>query len=207
MKRTYANFMTLALACALSWCARAETVIYKVRLQLDVPRVYKNTESLGFRRIQKQRIVGFVSIDKDVDEWTLYEPEVRAYSFVNSTHVISGTKVRYADCVASDVMYRYIGNNRTGVFATPNVRFTLDLNPSYNIGADEPDNTLIITLSGHGRSERVVRGRVTGQIGCGCHAYGHISPTRTLACMVSDIVPICGTFKMKRIGSCLSICR
>lgn len=43
---------------------------------------------------------------------------------------------------------------------------------------------------------------VTGKIGCGCSAYGHKSPTRTVDCRVSDIVPLSGTFTMKRVGTC-----
>ena len=197
----------LMLAVLMSWGlvaprAYSETVLYKVSMSLNIPRVYNNTTSMGSRKIQRQRIFGYVYIDKDanVEQDGPPEPSVTARDFVNYTHEVSGYRVSYSDCEATDVMWRYIGDNRTGVFKRPNLRFTLNLNPSYNIGADEPDNTLIVTLSGYGHSERAMRGFVTGQIGCGCHAYGHVSPTRTITCLVNDIVPICGTFTMRRIS-------
>lgn len=176
--------------------ASADIIAYKVKMRLRVPRVYRNTTSMGYRKVQRQKVTGYVYVDKnDLEDG---EPRVWATGFLNETHKVGGQNVSYKALV-TDVMWRYIGNNRTGVFKHPNVKIGLDLDPSYNIGADEPDNTLLITLSGYGVSDRHVRGSVTGQIGCGCSAYGHISPTRTVDGKVTDITPLCGTFTMTRV--------
>jgi hypothetical protein len=185
--------------------ASADIIAYRVKMTLKVPRVYKNTTSQGYRKIQTQKIVGYVVVDKN--DLESGEPQIKAYGFVNNTHKVGGLKVTYADTAAMDVMWRYIGNNRTGVFRNTNVRFFLDLNPSYNIGEDEPDNTLLITLAGRGLSEKHIKGNVTGQLGCGCYAYGHVSPTRTVEGKVSDITPLSGTFTMKRTPQSMVVLR
>ena len=171
---------------------------------LSVPRIYDNMSSLGYRKRQTQRVVGYIYVDKKSSQG-LDEPDIASVDFVNKTHKINGSRVTYHDALADGVMWRYIGNNKTGVFKNTQVKFTLDMDPSYNIGDDEPDNTLIVTLAGHGATEKTITGYVTGQIGCGCYAYGHKSPTRTIGCNVSDISPLCGRFTMKRI--CVSSCR
>jgi len=185
----------IAALCAVSgFSAKAETITYKLVMKLDIPRVYDNMQSKGYRKVQKQRIVGFVTINKDA----VGEPVIKTYGIFNKTHLVGGKYVTYDDTVADDVMWRYIGSNETGVFKNVQLKFSLDLDPSYNIGADEPDNALIITLSGRGVNEKYIRGMVTGQIGCGCTAYGHISPTRTVHGEVDDIAPICGKFALMR---------
>lgn len=195
---------TLSICCTAPIGASAETLIYKVTMRLQVPRVYDNTQSLGYRKPQRQIIVGYVSVDKDMatkpyeGENVSGEPEIYAYGFYNKTHKVAGSHVTYADCaLAENVMWRYIGNNKTCIFKKTCIKFNLDLNPSYNIGADEPDNTLVIQLSGIGNSEKLIQGSVTGQIGCGCFAYGHISPTRDIQGNVQDITPLYGRFVMK----------
>lgn len=188
------------MLCKLS----AETAIYKLTMNLKIPRVYDNAQSLGYRKNQTQRIMAYVDVYKDsLDEG---EPLIEVHGCYNRTHKVGGASVTYKDATASGVMWRYIGSNKKMVFKNTNLMFSLDLDPSYNIGADEPDNALIITLSGWGNTERVIKGQVTGQIGCGCTAYGHISPTRTIDCRVSDIVPLSGSFTMRRI-SVSYICR
>jgi len=193
------KYIYAVLAISLPIAACSETIYYKVTMHLKVPRVYDNTQSLGYRRTQSQIISGYLSVNKGCGD--LHEPEINAYDFVNKTHKVSRKNVTYGDAVADEVMWRYIGSNRTGVFRCTNVKLRLDLDPSYNIGADEPDNALIITLAGYGSSEKTIKGSVTGQIGCGCTAYGHISPTRMIDWMVSDITPLCGTFSMRRAGT------
>lgn len=191
----------LAIGFAMAPCiARSEVVVYKLTMALYVPRVYNNTQSLGYRKNQLQKIVGYVTVDKDIGSEDT-EPFIRTWYLVNKTHKVQKQNVTYHDAYADDVMWRYIGNNKTGVFKNTQVKFSLDLDPSYNIGADEPDNALIIQLAGRGSTEKAIRGSVTGQIGCGCMAYGHISPTRTLKGEVSDITPLYGTFVMKRVGT------
>lgn len=193
------KLIIMLLVAASAFMAGAEVVAYKLTMNLKVPRVYDNTKSKGYRKIQLQQIVGYVYIDKSLGKDDV-EPWIETYNLVNKTHKVSGACVTYHDSVAEDVMWRYTGSNKTGVFKNVNLKFSLDLDPSYNIGVDEPDNALIITLSGYGSSESTIKGNVTGQIGCGCTAYGHVSPTRTLGCLVSDITPLYGTFSMKRVA-------
>ena len=189
------------IAAMFAFTAGAEVVAYKLTMSLKVPRVYDNMKSNGYRKIQTQKIKAFVLIDKVLgDDQT--EPIVEVVGVVNKSHKVNGKFVTYRDVAAEDVMWRYIGSNKTGVFKKTNVMFGLDLDPSYNVGDDEPDNTLIVTLSGYGYNECKIKGYVTGQIGCGCYAYGHVSPTRTIGCLVSDIAPLCGTFTMKRVAIC-----
>lgn len=179
----------------------SETIVYKMKMSLKIPRVYDNSRSLGYRKNQRQKIECIVYVDKDLASGQI-EPAISVCNAVNKTHKTSSGNVTYGDCEAEDVTWRYIGSNKTGVFKNANIKFSLDLNPSYNIGDDEPDNTLLITLSGLGASDRIFSGHVTGNIGCGCKAYGHKSPTRTISCLVSDVVPVSGTFTMRRIGVC-----
>lgn len=188
-----------ALLCLVPAKARSETIVYRIIMSLNVPRVYDNMKSLGYRRNQLQKITGYVTVDKELHE-NEYEPRIEASCFYNKTHKIGGKYVTYYDSVASDVMWRYIGSNRTGLFKNAQIKFNIDLNPSYNIGDDEPDNTLIVQLSGRGATENRIKGSVTGQIGCGCLAYGHVSPTRTVDGRISDITPLYGTFSMTRIA-------
>ena len=44
-------------------------------------------------------------------------------------------------------------------------------------------------------------GGVAGQLGCGCMAYGHTSPTRLLydLCMVMDTAAAWGTWRAKLV--------
>lgn len=196
----------LGLAILALSAAQAEVIVYKITMKLKVPRVYNNSASLGFRRAQSQKIEGYVSVDKDDLEGG--EPQIWLYSLINKSHKMSnGRKVTYADCAGSEVMWRYIGSNRTKIFKNTCIKFGLVMDPSYNIGGDEPDNTLLVQLSGHGRSEKKIKGSVTGQIGCGCSFYGHVSPTRTIEGLVSDITPLYGTFTMKRTPQSVVVLR
>ena len=200
MKTNFFLVSFLAIAAPMFYHdATADAVVYKITMNLKVPRVYDNTQSLGYRKPQRQSIVGYVMVDKSADPGQ-YEPLISFFDMENRTHKIGGKRVTYMDSYADEVMWRYIGNNRTGIFRNTLVKFRMDMNPSYNIGEDEPDNTLIVTLSGFGSSERSIFGGVTGQIGCGCMAYGHISPTRNIYCMVVDTAPLYGTFRMTRMN-------
>lgn len=194
MKRiTIIAIGALALLCPKD--AMCETLMYKLTMKLKVPRIYDNMQSLGSRKVQSQTVCGYVYVDKDnLDESG--EPAVFVRDVFNKTHKVGGANVTYRDSDATDVMYRYIGNNKTGAFKKPCCKFSLDLDPSYNIGYDEPDNTLVIQLSGQGSSDKRIRGSITGQIGCGCKAYGHVSPTRTVDRRVNDIAPLYGSFTM-----------
>lgn len=204
MKKTLAMAcLTLAALAPLS--AMSEVLVYKLTMKLHVPRIYDNMQSMGYRKPQLQTIKGFVYVDKGVKSGQT-EPEISVAGMYNRTHRVYSKSVTYMDTDATGVMYRYIGSNKTGVFKQPCIKFSLDLDPSYNIGDDEPDNTLVIDLAGQGRSERSIKGGVTGQIGCGCRAYRHVSPTRTIVYGVNDIAPLYGTFTMTLVGSTAS-CR
>ncbi len=170
---------------------------YQLKLWLQIPRVYNNMQSRGYRKMQKQLLNGIVEVrDIGADE-----PEVSVSNLVNLTHLVGDQNVTYRCSVLEDeTMWRYIGNNATNVFRRACIRFSVDCDPSYNIGEDEPDNALIIQLAGTGTSDSRISGNVTGQIGCGCHAYGHVSPTRTRYGDVDDRVPTFGRFTMKQIS-------
>lgn len=191
---------TILALSAFAWLASgpaiAESISYKVTLRMKVPRVFRNESSQGYRKAQDQTVTGYIRVDKGSPENG--EPRVWADGFRNNTHKVGGKCVTY-ECSVTDVMWHYTGNNRTGVFRSPNVKIGLDMDPSYNIGDDEPDNTLLITLAGFGQSDNVIRGSVAGQIGCGCHEYGHVSPTRNIVGESVDIVPLGGTFTMRRV--------
>ena len=207
MKRvvSYGWMLIAALAmCLVPGEAMADAAVYRLTLALRVPRVYDNTQSLGYRKMQSQKIVGYLGIFMDNDDEYAREPRILACQFINHTHKVAGQRVTYGDIEPGKVMWRYIGNNRTRVFRNTLIRLEIDLNPSYNIGADEPDNTLIVTLSGYGTTDKAIRGYVTGQMGCGCMAYGHVSPTRTAYGEVDDIAPTFGHFTMKRVNRALS---
>ena len=84
--------------------------------------------------------------------------------------------------------------------------------PSYTLGYEPTnDSSMIIQISGSGKSvvsgiRRIISsasGYVTGQLGCGCAEYGHISPTRTAGYyghtgVVTDTSSTFGRFKMIR---------
>ena len=167
------------------------TDVYDLRMSVKVPRIYNNTESLGYRKYQAQRIVG--------ELWLVYKdnhtrPTILVTNLVNKTHKMSnGRYVSYRVNVDNEGTQVYprinlIGNNKTDVFKTPSVIFYLDAEPSYNLGDDTEDNSLLVTLAGTGststsieKGNRVISkltGNLAGTLGCGCTAYGHISPTR-----------------------------
>lgn len=151
------------------------------------------------------------------------ETLVKVNGLENRTHKIGGKRVTY-ECVENPyddngVLAVGVGSNKTLKFSQSGLKFSFMVNPSYNIGDLGEDNTLILNLSGHGTLRKdiikMVRGSVTGQIGCGCYAYGHVSPTRIyfgcLTDIVWDIAPVDGrftlNFKARHVGpydlSCL----
>ncbi len=132
--------------------------------------------------------------------------EIKVLDLVNKSHKVNGTPITYT---CYDIPYSGhqtlvvgIGNNKTGVFRQGGVEFAFQADPSYNIGTLDEDNTLILEFSGYGSLRgdvlRNMRGSVKGQIGCGCMAHGHISPTRLflgyLTDIVHDVAPLYGTF-------------
>ena len=203
MKGSYAILLAL-----LAGTASAYTDVYELKMSLKVPRVYENTGSLGHRKYQQQTVVAQVLVEHADGG----EPSVSVSCAENRTHKVGGRRVTYAPTEAEGVVWHVLGSNRTGKFRTGSLKFELDLDPSYNVGDDEPDNALILTLAGRGnvssdgRMERA-SGSVAGQIGCGCSAYGHVSPTRVLGPFgatgeVVDIAAVHGHWRLKWLSRC-----
>jgi len=203
MKKAHFAFRAIAIAAlATAWsnCFAATPVTveeYAVTMHLRVPRIYDNECSLGKRKYQSQTLKGsLVAIyDGESDE-----PVLEFTYLENRTHKVGGKCVTYN--VATDRgVWCLIGDNAKDKFKTSSVSFYIDADPSYNIGEDEPDNTLLLTLSGSGSHKRL-SGYAAGQIGCGCRAYGHKSPTRIMGVYgepgeVTDIASVYGSWSAK----------
>ena len=217
--------------------------IYDFTASIEVPRVYNNTESLGYRRNQTQSIRGQMAIvyteNKSLESgWE--RPAVYFLWLTNQTHKISGKKVGYSCRINNEGEFldgpvtrvNAIGDNGKDTFTTPDVTFYLDAEPDYSIGDDDEDNSLLATFSGKGAMSAVnvygyeevwhgsgkkaystkkrvlvskykristLSGKLAGQLGCGCKAYGHKSPTRIMGpygatCAVDDVAKIQGTW-------------
>lgn len=185
--------LTAVLAAMLPLLASALTDVYAFRMTLHVPRVYDNAQSTGYRKYQTQRLEGELRLTRVKG----HEPEVGVIGLRNRTHKVGGACVTYETTV-DGVVWHVIGNNWTGKFNVPSMKFEIDADPSYNVGADEPDNTLLLTLAGKGTgSGKALHGYATGQIGCGCYAYGHRSPTRLFYDLgtVVDTASVWGTWR------------
>ena len=193
-------------------CKATEVVdTYDLTMSLKVPRIYDNMKSLGYRKDQRQTIKGQLKIIYKDDA---YRPIIVITNLVNRTHKVNGNCITYSVIVDDGNFvfprFNYIGNNKTGKFKTAKIVFYIDANPSYNVGLDEPDNTLLLLLSGTGISKtksgvqyvKKISGYATGTLGCGCTAYGHISPTRVVGAygptdMVADIATVEGRWSAK----------
>ena len=163
--------LVLSIACVGAQSICVDT--YDLFMRLKVPVVVDNMQSRGRRVYKWQSLRGSLVVyyyDKTQD------PYLVVPVLYNKDYKIRGEYVSYKTTV-SDVLWRAIGDNKTDVFKTAAFGFKLDADPSYNVGDDEPDNTLILTLAGNG-TVTSVSGFVSGQLGCGCAAYGHKSPTR-----------------------------
>lgn len=100
----------------------------------------------------------------------------------------NGSHVTY-NAFTWSTRYNCIGSNKTGKFKTAVANFDMSADPSYAIW-EEPsdDNSLELRLSGGATlvkkngylKPRFFVGSVAGTLGCGCTAYGHLSPTRRL---------------------------
>lgn len=203
MKRACAILLAL-----LAGTAAAYTDVYELKMSMMVPRVYDNTGSLGYRQYQTQTVVAQLRVEHGDGG----EPSITIPWAENRKHKVGGRCVTYEPTEAEGVVWHAIGSNRTGEFRTGSLKFELDLNPSYNVGDDEPDNALILTLSGSGNVSsdgrlKRANGYLAGQIGCGCSAYGHVSPTRVLGPFgatgqVVDIAAVHGHWRLKWLSRC-----
>ena len=62
--KTKLKIAMAALISAFAFAAGAEVVAYKLTMNLKVPRVYDNMKSKGYRKVQSQKIVAYVYVDK-----------------------------------------------------------------------------------------------------------------------------------------------
>jgi len=140
-------------------------------------------------------------------------------NFVNKTHKMSnGKNVTYQAYLGDEPYPRFLllGSNKTKKFTIPNTVFQLILDPSYNIGVLDEDNSLYLTMASTKGSfdkkknnVKSIKGFASGTIGCGCSAYKHISPTRWIcwsgaAEVISDVAGTGGkwTAKYNKKKSC-----
>ena len=210
--------LALAATCMLPGSASTNVTEvvdeYRFVMTLKVPRTYDNMQSQGYRKYQTQKVEGTMYIVYS-SNGTGAGTYIELKNLVNKTHKVSGSYVKYTTMV-DGVKIGYIGSNKTDMFKTPFLSFAMDADPSYNVGADEPDNTLVLEVSGYGTSKTMtwsgyknvryiskLTGRCAGNLGCGCTAYGHKSCTRTAAWYgatdeVTDIAAIgAGTWTAK----------
>lgn len=202
----------LVSICAIAGATAYETVwkshVYDFKLSVNVPRIYNNTESLGYRKFQRQTIKGEMLMHYNMFGQLI---DVTFTNMVNKTHKLSnGKHVTYDAMLDIDKVYprfNAIGNNKTEKFDTATLCFFLQAEPSYNIGEMNEDNGLYVLLSGKGKFAsktkylKTANGYLTGTLGCGCMAYGHKSPTRQIGYFgpteeVSDVAAVYGTWKM-----------
>lgn len=182
---------------------------YDLRMRLQVPQVFNNTTSQGYRVYRPQTVSGsmFVGWMSDCG-FKIYFGKL-----VNQQFKVQGSKVTYTAEVLSDTVYPrfvYIGNNKTDRFTTPCICFYAQLLPSYAIGEPEEDNSFYMMFAGKGSSacksnlkSRIVKrlnGYAAGMQGCSCMAYGHKSPTRNAGIsgpteVVNDVVSSFGTWR------------
>lgn len=195
-----ASLLSLLLASSFTGTQPALPECWELTLTVRVPRIYDNTESLGYRKYQTQKIRGYFT----VQQMPYAEPVILFCSLENRTHKINGKPVTYDAWIDDEggTMWHVIGNNRTGVFKTRSVALKLWAEPSYAIGPEPTeDNSLILVLSGYGNSSgNRITGYVAGQIGCGCKEYGHVSPTRIWGTdRVVDTAAVFGKWYAKRV--------
>lgn len=195
-------------AAAEEECSEAETwQSYDLRLSLYIPRIYNNNESNGYRKYQRQVITGKLFLGFSFNGELV---DYKFSSFINNTHKLSnGKNVTYRVELDKDACwprFNAIGSNKTGLFKTASVCFAIGAEPSYNIGEYDEDTSLFITLAGKGKVSKsgrlTVSGYAAGSLGCGCMAYGHISPTRRIGkygatAAVVDVAAVHGTWRMK----------
>lgn len=209
-----ASFL-LAAAAALSSPAGQKVPAtvdeYALKMVLKVPAVVDNMQSLGSRKYKTQRVYGRLFVAY-YDEGA--EPAVWIDGLVNKSYKVRGSYVTY-ETEVDGAMVHAIGSNKTGRFKTTTLTMSIEADPSYNVGGDEPDNTLLLVMSGQGPSPKTISGYAAGQLGCGCREYGHTSPTRIVywpyigskyaaACLpnywyptVVDIAPCWGKWRAK----------
>lgn len=194
--------------------ARTYVDVYDVAMKLHMPRVYDNTKSKGYRKYQAQTITGKLYLTYSDDDSI---SSMCFGKFVNQTHKINGKSVTYEVFLEEDSLsnFSWCGNNKTGVFKQPNCNFVMQMVPSYKIGDQMLDDVHLSVACTSSTVKNVkhssgkvvpvahyLKGYCTGQIGCNCREWGHMSPTRTWciwgpSCYVTDVASVCGQIQMK----------
>ena len=182
------------------------TDVYKFTLHLNVPQVFDNSQSSGYRKYQRQTITGEMLI-RWIDDGSF---RIDFNNLYNKKFKVGGQNVTYVGYEDSNIVlsrYTYIGSNKTGLFVKPSICFYLELEPSYSKGGNTEDNSFYLLLAGEGKSVfkksmkvrvgEYLRGYASGTQGCGCAAYTHKSPTRKATICgpmdeVSDVVATYG---------------
>ena len=144
------------IAVSSVFCCHAKEAIthsYKFKVRNWVPRIYDNMSSLGYRKYKLQQIDGVLDIEFTENN----RPSIVVSDLVNKSHKINGKNITYTAKVNNDgdfegpmTRVNLIGDNKTGKFTTASVVFYIDAEPSYNIGEDNEDNSLICTFAGKG---------------------------------------------------------
>ena len=116
-------------------------------------------------------------------------------NLVNLSYKVGGKNVKYKALsdgyIGVPQIWNAIGSNKTLVFTKSSVCFNAELEPSYALGEPNNNNSLILVFSGAStlstkklscgvkiKFPTTVSDHVVGTQGCGCHDYGHVSPTR-----------------------------
>ena len=175
--------------------------VYDIKMHVYVPRIYDNTQSLGYRKYQIQHVKGEMLMQYNVYGQLI---DVKFTNMVNKTHKMSnGNNVAYnaiLDTNATWPRFNAIGSNKTKKFKTSSICFSLAAEPSYN--------GLYLVLAGKGKLTsngqlKNLSGYAAGTIGCGCMAYGHVSPTRQIGYFgpinddVDDVAAVYGRWSIK----------
>ena len=190
---------------------RIGTDEYRFHMRLRVPQVTNNTTSEGKRTYTTQNIRGPMYI-----VWLANgDFRIEFGELVNSNFKVQGSPVTYKGREMKELVntrFNYIGNNKTGRFTKPCLAFFGEFEPSYAQGEADEDNSFYLMFGGDGASAEVkeyggvriakmISGYAAGVQGCGCSAYGHVSPTRDATItgpgvQVDDVVATSGRWQM-----------
>lgn len=192
--------------------------VYTLQISLRVPQVVDNNQSLGKRVYKTQKITGRIIVKYDSE--TSAAESLELDQLVNKSFKVGGQYVKYKYLENSSIfgipqIWNAIGSNKTLIFNKSSVCFYAELEPSYALSEANNDNSLILVFSGGGsmstknmgdgtkyKFPTSISGYVTGTQGCGCHDYGHLSPTRVLGAygatsQAVDIASVWGIWKAK----------
>ena len=152
--------------CGITTYSRTIIDVYDFTATVLIPRTYNNTENMGYRQNQSQKITGHMGIvyTDELDEYGYVQrPAIYFLDLTNQTHKINNKKIGYKCSINNDgymfegpiTRVNFIGDNKKDLFKTPSVDFYLDAEPDYNVGEDDEDNSLLGTLSGGGTCNKI----------------------------------------------------